>query len=492
MGQPRIPTVVALLIAVALVPVIGCAGTPRLPVLAITPLPDVGDLECRTEALARWVSRGFTGTTLLLVDVSPGMRPFGEARSAELAGIRRSTSTGTPALAGLETAGRSCSMESGFARAAFDLGIVREVVWVIPFDSFGSPDPIGPLRDELQYAGISDDDIRTFVLQDGCFRGTAGGIPLSVCGLTGLPPISGPVLLSLEAEFILAITSAAATNPIAEIRRLLAALAARKYAVQDTVLSASIAEGRVPPDLRWIGETVAQALHDPNLFSGPEPTKRWDRLQKLAMLLGKREFTEMFHQAWPLLTLHEEDPALHLFVAEAQLGLRKKEDALESATQACRLNRGYCYGLSGIGLRLYYAGDIDGGEPFFAAGLRLRPGMMYGQFDRGLILLAAGWQEQALTIFQGLSDGGKAFPCGFLAGAISVRSGDRQNALRYFDQAIAALRLEPAAMADHPATFEAIREAARFYREEGLSDKAALLETNPRLLPPGGNQPESP
>lgn len=483
----------ALLLAVAIVvPGSGHAAAPRLPVLAVDPLPDVADLECRTEALPRWSSRGITGATLLLVDVSPGMCPLGKARSAELAEIRRSTATGSPNLAGLEGAGRLCAMEAGFVKAAVDLGIVREVFWVLPFDSFRSRDPIASLRAELKDAGFADDDIRTFAMQDGCFRGTAGGIPFAVCAIEGLPPISGPVLLSLDTGFILAAVATATTNPVAEIRRLLAALAARNYAVTDAVLSASVTVGHVPPDMRWIGETIAQAFHDPNLLARPEQPKRWDKLQSLAMLLSKRQYTDMFHAAWPLLAIHGEDPALHLFTAEAQLGLGKKEDALEAAAEACRINRGYCYGLPGIGLKLFAGGDIDGGERFFASGLRLRPGMMYGQFDRGLMLLAAGRREQALTVFQQLGDGGKAFPSGFLAGAISLQSGDRQSALQHFDRALAALRFEPEAVADHPETFSAIRSAAQFYREEGFAAKAELLESNPQLMPAGRNPPDLP
>lgn len=490
------PAGTALLLAVLLVSASGCAGVRRTPLLAVDPLPDVAELECRTETLPRWGTRGFTGATLLLFGVNPGLHPLGEARSAELAEVRRSGGTGSPDLVGLETAGDSCSMEAGFVRAAAGLGVVREVVWVTPFDSFHSPDPVESLRADLKHAGIADDDARAFVLQSGCFRGTAGGVPLAVCGIGSLPPVPGPLLLVIDAEYILAAAAAAAakpaTNPVAEIRLLLSALAARRYAVADAVLSASVAEGRVPPVVRWVGETVAQALHDPKLLAGSEQARRWDKLQGLAVLLGKRQYTEVFHQVWQLLVIHGEDPALHLFAAEAQVGLGKLEEALESAEEACRLHRGYCYGLLEIGSKLFAAGDIDGGERFFASGLRLRPGMTYAQFDRGLLLLASGRPEQALAVFQGLSDGGRAFPGGFLAGALLLESGDRPGAARHFDRALAALRFEPDAAADHSATFEAIGAAIRFYREEGLFGNAELLEANPRLVSPGGNLPEPP
>jgi tetratricopeptide (TPR) repeat protein len=144
-------------------------------------------------------------------------------------------------------------------------------------------------------------------------------------------------------------------------------------------------------------------------------------------------------------------------------------------------------------VRLLVSGDLDGAELFFAAGERMRPGMLFGQLARGLALQHAGRLEPALKAFLALSDGGDPLPAALLAGALQVRLGDRQAARRQFDRALEALQTAPEMDLADPYTVQAIREGARLYREENLARQADLLENNPRLrLPPKEEPPVSP
>jgi len=478
------PLLAALLIGSCLTGALAHAEARKYPVLAVDPLPEGAELESHAPAISRWLARGFTNAVLLHIDAHDRVRPLETAQSAALAEIRSKKTAGFPTAADLGATGRRSTWEAGFVRAVVALGIVRETYWIVPFDHFRRPDPAGSLRADMKDAGFEEQDLRTFVLQEGCFRGTVAESPFSVCGPEELPRIADPVLLSLDTDFVMSAAAVAGTNPIAEMRKLLAALAGRRYAVLDAVIFTSVDPERVSlvsPDLLWVGETIAQALREPSLLARPDQPKRWALLQTLASLESVGNYTEMMHQALPYLTVHDEDPAIQLYAADALAGRAKTEEALEHAVQACRLHQGYCSGLPWIGLKLFAAGDIDGGERFFAAGQRLRPGMLMGQLVRGLVLKKAERPAEALKAFLALSDGGDVLPGAFLAGALHLQLGDRQAARRQFDSALEALPTVSNAQVIDPDTAHAIREAARLYREEGLLPQAELLDGNPRL-----------
>lgn len=486
----------AALLILLLLRVAAHGAAPPYPVLAVDPLPAFAELENHAEAISRWRSRGFARMVLLHIDTRDRTRALGPDESASLAEMRAPATAGPAGPEPLTTPAKPFLFETSFVRAAFVAGIVRETYWIVPFDYFRRPDPAADLRADLRVAGFSDEDLRTFALRDGCFRGTVSGSPFAVCGLAELPRIADPILLNLGADFILSSAAASASNPFLETRKLIGALAARRYAVADAVLCASVETEyatRVTPDLRWVGEVAAQAFRDPALVSRPETSKRWSALQSLALLKDLGNYEGLFHDALPFLTIHDDDPALQLYVAAALAGLGRPKEALGHATQACRLHPGYCCGLPWLGLKYFEAGDLDGGELFFAAAARLRPHMAFGQGLRGITLLHAGRSPEALQVFLGLSEDGLAFPNSFLAGAILLRAGDRQSARRQFDRAFAALRNAPDAEVTDPDTAQAVREAARLYREEGLIQQAEQLENNPRLqLRPSPEPPESP
>ena len=447
--------------------------TPRQPVPGVDPLPGVVELESRSATLQRWVSLGIKQAVLVYFDTTDGMRS-----------LEMPPKPTAPAVLG--TVWQRSALETRFVAAAVSLGIVREAYWIMPYSYFQSPDPAGAVRGDLKQAGLREEDLRTFELRDGCFRGTARGTPFSVCGLEAMPRISEPVLLSFDADFIISAATAGSTNPIVEIRKMLAALAAGKYTALDVVLVDSIMKGSVPPDQRWAGETLVQVLTDPGLLSRPDPPKRWSQLLELATLGEQSNFFEMYHRVVTLLSVHEDDPALQLYAAVALAGQGKPGPALESAREACRLERAYCFALPRFGLELFAQGDIDGGERFFAAGAQLRPGMVDGQVLRGLTLQEGGRSAEALKVFQALSDGGSVFSGGFLAGALQMRLGDPREALRQFDRALEALRKDPDIEVSDRATANAIREAERLYRREGQTGKADSLKNNPRLWWIGG------
>jgi tetratricopeptide (TPR) repeat protein len=487
-------TLAVLLLAAALPPGGRAHAAPQpYPVLGVDPLPGFAELESFNEALSRWLSRGYRSLALLHIDTRDRTRLLSPGETAALGTRGASAAAPTPAAA----AGPSDPLlfETSFVRAAVAAGLVSEVYWIVPFDYFRRPDPVAALRADLKVAGFTEADLSSFALRDGCVRGRVAGAPFAVCSPENPPRLTVPVLLDISTEFFLSAAAVENISPFLETRNFLAGLAKQRYAVADAVLCTSLETRyatRVAPNLRWVGEIAAQAFREPRFLAQPETSKRWTVLQAAAALLDAGDYTGMLHEILPYLTIHDDDPALHLYYAEALAGQDRLEPAFAQAKLACELHGGYCYGFPWLGIKRLAVADVDGAEAFFAAGEHLRPGMLFGQELRGFTLLHAERRAEALQVFLVLSDAGRPLPSAFLAGALLLKRGDKAAALRQFDKALGALRDTPYLESLDPETALAVQEAVRLYREQGFGEKAAFLENNPWLhYPPTEEQPTS-
>jgi tetratricopeptide (TPR) repeat protein len=482
----------ALLLGSGAVP--GAALEPPPPplVLGVDPLARGTILENRQDALAHWAGRGDAGAVLLHVDAEHGLRAV---KKQNLAALERLVRSGD--LAGVTAAGRGGEAglfdEGNFVRAAAGLGIVREVVWIAPFPIQAEEDAQKQLRDYLGKAGLSPQESGSFRPQEGCSRGSVGGIPVRVCAQERLPALQGPVLLSIGAAFFPRAAAARGVTPVTEIRWLFNSLRAARYEILDAVFAFSVQGGALPPDQRWIGEAVLEALKDPALLQGEQPPPRWVALQKLFTLVARGPQAEVELLGVALSELEEQphDPALLLFAAEAAARHNGGGDrALAYAEEACRMDRGYCVGLREIGLRFLERGDVEGGLAFLAAGERLLPGMEYGQLDLGIALMKAGKSAQALAALEKERLRSGDFPSGFLIGATHLFLGDRAAARRAFDAALGALEQAGDVQVVRGEIAYVVETAAAFYREEKLVRQARRLAEDPRLrLPAAAGSP---
>jgi tetratricopeptide (TPR) repeat protein len=372
--------------------------------------------------------------------------------------------------------------EGNFLQAAAALGVVREVVWVMPFTFLNGDDARERLLAYLRRAGFPETDGATFRLVDGWFRGALGGVPVILCSQERLPPLAEPVLLSIDADFFPHAASYRELSPLAEIRHLFKALGEARYAVRDAVVVYSVQGGFLPVRLRWVADAVVEVLRDPAIARESKPPARWLDLQTVEAVRVKPapENEGMLALALGYLENRPHDPALLLYAAEASARHGSGDAALAYAEEACRAEAGYCAGLREIGLLLLERGDGEASRKFFEAADRMQPGMAFGQLERGMTLLAAGMVQEALEVFAELRAREGAFPIGFLIGEVQLATGDPAAARRSFDEALAAMEADRHAGVPNDVVAEAIRRAGAFYRTEGLARQAQAIENDPR------------
>lgn len=156
-----------------------------------------------------------------------------------------------------------------FVYPAVRLGIVREVIWIVPDGSLREPSAAGELvRDLLvgKLHGVSVDEARAIRLDGRVVRGRVAGVPLTICELADFASPSEPVLLDVDLDYFTtrsAVTQQVTVAPWIGPHAFAAALGRKGLRTDLATLSLSTMGGYLPPANRWIGPALQAALRSP-------------------------------------------------------------------------------------------------------------------------------------------------------------------------------------------------------------------------------------
>ena len=251
----------------------GSAPPARRPIVpggarvGVDPIPAVHLFENHSSSLIVWRRAGLSDRVLVHLDghsdvdwlPDATIAKIAEADPAELAGLALHPYR----LDG--TTHRRFAIWNWIYPAA-RLGIVRELIWVVPDGTLAGPAAAGDLVHELildKIQSISLEESRTLRLENGTVRGTILGIPWTVCELKDLRDPGEPVLLDIDLDFF---TTRSATSqeitpsPWIAPSEVAARLAAARIRSDVATLSFSTMGGYLPPACRWVGGAMMAAL----------------------------------------------------------------------------------------------------------------------------------------------------------------------------------------------------------------------------------------
>lgn len=153
-----------------------------------------------------------------------------------------------------------------FLYAAARLGILRELVWVVPDGTFDEAGARRRLVDDVlvgRMQMVSEEEARSFRAEGNRLRGTLLGVPVTICTLADLPEIAEPVLLDIDLDFFTvrsALSPSVDASPWILPREVFAALDARGIRAEVATVSLSTMSGSVPPEARWLGDEIRSRL----------------------------------------------------------------------------------------------------------------------------------------------------------------------------------------------------------------------------------------
>jgi tetratricopeptide (TPR) repeat protein len=242
--------------------------------------PAVHLFEDHCHSLAVWRAAGARDRVVIHVDGHSDLDWLPDAA------IERFAAAGPAALERLEHHPYAMDGETyrsigiwNFLYPAHRMGIVREVVWVVPDGSLADAGAARALVQDLiagKMQGVSVAEATGFRWDGAVLAGRAAGVPLRIVELSRLEAPDENVLLDIDLDYLTTrsaatqeVTAAPSIPPTDLVRRLRAAGVRTDLAT----ISYSTRGGFLPPAARWVGPVVADALRDP-AFEDPLADRR--------------------------------------------------------------------------------------------------------------------------------------------------------------------------------------------------------------------------
>lgn len=273
--------------------VAGCAGNPssqRSPERAaarvgVDPVPLVHLLENHSSALIAWRRAGARDRVLVHFDGHADLDWIPDDTVARIAAIQpEELETLELHPYALDATVHQRFAIWNFIYPAARLGMVRELVWVVPDGTLEDTASANRLFREIlidKLEMISLEEAQRFQAVGRTIRGQALGLPVLICELADLPAIDEPVLLDLDLDYFTtasAITMQVTRRPRISPEDVLLALQERGIRTDLATISLSTIGGYMPAVNRWMGHYLQDRLRDPSTEPGP-----WEAIRREAV-----------------------------------------------------------------------------------------------------------------------------------------------------------------------------------------------------------------
>jgi len=453
-----------------------CDNASDFPILGEYPVSGVHRYEDHSEALLQWAKDGVKDSIVINIDTHDDIRAIPPDRIKRLKQIYEKKDWNALRMAD-SLADDSLYNVGNFLYAAAKLGIIREVYWVIPFAHYSYPDTANRLRLFMKTYGFSDEDIATFRMDNHCFSGTTGGVPLHVCGIESLPKIAEPVILSIDLDFLPAAAFEYHRDKTSALQMFFDALFAKKYRIRDALVAYSVNGGYMRVISRWLGDEAAKVIESPSYRGSPF----WSALQKADIAYKQKRLGKSMNEIMPMLGRFADHPAVQVYIAYADLELGRYDEAFRYAEKACLTHRNYCYALLDLWYELKDSENPAETEKFYERGLELNPDMNNRLVEIALYLRKQKRYDESLKYLLRHRKLNGVYPVDFLIGETLLMKGDEEGAKKYFDSVRVFLRTDRYASVRNVEDVSAIKAAYNFYIGKGMKENALELRNNPRL-----------
>jgi tetratricopeptide (TPR) repeat protein len=326
-----------------------------------------------------------------------------------------------------------------FIYPAARMGIVREMVWVVPDGTLPDPGSVFQLAqtailDKMQM--ITTEEAAGMIREGRTLRGTLLGLPVLICELADLPEIQEPVLLDLDIDYFTtrsALTQWVTERPWTTPDAVIDVLRRKGIRTDIATVSLSTIGGYVPSGSRWLGKAVRDRLRDPqrsyaqarNDRIEAEEAERSGDLERAALLHRRRVESD------------PEDAIAWLSLSRVHRQLGRGGEAADAMRQAVKLDpvlehvdlieadRLHINGQNRAALELYErylerrpspvfrpyalrraagcrmrAGDSDAAIALYESVLEIAPDHADSRLELGLLLRAKGRLQDALREFR--------------------------------------------------------------------------------------------
>jgi len=287
--------------------------------------------------------------------------------------------------------------------AAFEAGIISELVWVIPSTAPGQPLDLEAVRGNLLKTGIiPGQNAAGLQIDDGVIRGTVDGHPFRICSQEKLPEIQQPVLTHFDLSYLVPIYRHEIRESIYRlVYDVLRDYQEKHYKLLSFSISNSNISGMLPLASRFLGLDILTLVRHPEMLGQPLPAawkKRADAMY-IANFFQPEEVFKIYHQ---LANEHPEDASIQYALFQTARELNQGKAALAFLESAVKLDP--VYGLEYLDLAetAMQKGVSTAVPEMINKGVAAQPDNPMLLLRSGNLLLQSGHPAEALVLIERL------------------------------------------------------------------------------------------
>lgn len=465
------------LIALASLP--GCRK--NMPVLGHSALADFFVAEDHSRFLAHWAEQGIRNAVLVNIDTHDDFHFAPEDKISQLKDMYKRKEWQRFADAdSSKNSARGLYGIGNWIYAGIQLGVFREVYWVIPYAFLDRSDALQQLHSYLESIEFSADDVKTFNRKGNHFHGTIRGMQVTICSLEALPVINEPLLLSVDADFFPTYVNEYRVAYLPALTSAFTALFAKKYRLLGAAVCYSINGEYLLPQHRWVGDAVRLILKKPELLRAPVP-ELVDIQQQVDNEYRARNAAGMLAliQGSPAGTV---EPSLLLYAALAHMLVNDPEAAFAAAMASCRADILYAAALPYMGALYFTKGQYLHAERFFRAGYAANPLLGNGLFHFGACLAKTGKLREAITVYEQDVRLNGSFPTHFMMVETYLKLGDRPSALATLSLAVEGLHSYSNTRVESRLVADAIYASLNLAEKSGQKELTDTLKSTRSII----------
>ncbi len=444
------------------------------PPLACKEPVSVQVIEKHSQALLDWVKKDIKGAVLINVDAHDDMRWIELEKIQKLQKIKENKDW--QAFSKANSAGEDGLYNVGnFIYAAYKLGVVSKVYWVIPFRYLQEGQE--SLRNFLKAYSFSQEDVGTFAKKNGRYEGRCHDVPVVISDIDSLPDIERPVILTVDADFFPSFSFSYNEDILTSVSSFFKRLKEKKYPVLDITLAGSVDGGYLDITRRWIIEVCKDFLSQPEKMSGPYP-EEWlvynlaDTYYYNDNSKALLDFIERFEKKY------SQDVYIKIYKSFLLLVNNKIDKAFQTAKGISENNKKYAYLLADLGQCLVDKGQIDEALIFFQEAYRINPEMNFRQKNLADAFLRKEKYELSLYYYNIYREKTGLFPTAFNIGLVELKQGNIDKAGIWFNRGLESLKKERYIRLNNSVDIEGVKEAVKYFSRKGEDKKTAFIKSS--------------
>lgn len=226
--------------------------------------------------------------------------------------------------------------------AALDAGWFSGVIWIFPTPRSPKELDLKIFQQQLVEARIaSNEEVKSFSLQNGSFSGIVRGRPFFAASLDVLPDLEPSALLHVDANYFKPLYKGEIKSPLYPlISKLLKKIQEKGWKIAAATVSLSNQTGELPLRTRFIGKDLAAILRNPQMLTKPFP-KQWQERSN-ALYLENFMKTEEIHNIYlQMEQADSSDPAVKFGLYDLARQMKQPEAALGYLRQAVKIDPAY-------------------------------------------------------------------------------------------------------------------------------------------------------